>query len=82
MLVPGEVFPTTRLVNDEIVATEMTGLEHLGQYVYEMTQAMIKALQGGQGALPPVIVETEEVNMDGEEADVNGPVEQPEELDD
>lgn len=79
MLVHSEVFPTTRLVDDEADATEMAGLEHLGQYVYEMTQAKIKALQGGQEALPPVV---EEVDMDGDEGDENGAVEQLEENDD
>lgn len=78
MLVHGEVFPTTRLVDDEVEATEMAGLEHLGQYVYEMTQAKIKALQGGQEVFPPVV---EDVDMDGDEADENGVTEQPEELD-
>ena len=79
MLVQGEVFPTTRLVDDEVEATEMVGLEHLGQYVYEMTQAKIKALQGGQEVLLPVV---EEVGMDGDEAKENEALEQPEELDD
>lgn len=79
MLVHGEVFPTTRLIDDEVEATEMAGLEHLGQYVYEMTQAKIKALRGGQEALQLVV---EEVDMDGDEADENGALEQPEELDD
>lgn len=79
MLVHGEVFPTTRLVDDEADATEMAGLEHLGQYVYEMTQAKVKALQGGQEALPPVV---EEVVMDGDEVEENGAVEQLKENDD
>lgn len=79
MLVHGEVLPTTRLVGDEVESTEMAGLEHLGQYVYEMTQAKIKALQGGQEALPPVV---EEMDMDEDEVDDSGAVEQaPEEHD-
>lgn len=44
MLVPGEMAPTTRTLDDEVAGTPMEGLEHLGQYVYEMTQAKLKAL--------------------------------------
>ncbi|OAP55227.1 hypothetical protein AYL99_10927 [Fonsecaea erecta] len=43
----GEMFPTTRLLEEEVENTsEMEGVEHLGQYVYEMTQAKVKALGG------------------------------------
>ncbi|OJJ33165.1 hypothetical protein ASPWEDRAFT_53200 [Aspergillus wentii DTO 134E9] len=44
MLAPGEMFPTTRSLDDEIQGTPMEGVEHLGQYVYEMTQAKLKAM--------------------------------------
>ncbi|OAX85596.1 hypothetical protein ACJ72_00010 [Emergomyces africanus] len=45
MLVPGELFPTSRtLAEDDVTGTPMEGIEHLGQYVYEMTQAKVKAL--------------------------------------
>lgn len=44
MLVPGEMFPTTRSVDDEVQGTPMEGVEHLGQYVFEMTQAKLKAM--------------------------------------
>lgn len=44
MLAPGEMFPTTRSVDDEIQGTPMEGVEHLGQYVFEMTQAKLKAM--------------------------------------
>jgi intron-binding protein aquarius len=44
MLAPGEMFPTARLQEDAVEGTPMEGLEHLGQYVYEMTQAKVKAL--------------------------------------
>jgi intron-binding protein aquarius len=45
MLVPGEMSPTTRtLDDDEVAGTPMEGVEHLGQYVYEMTQAKLKAM--------------------------------------
>ena len=50
-VVTGEMFPTTRSVDGEDVAsTQIESLEHLGQYVFEMTQAKVKAL-GGQMAL-------------------------------
>lgn len=50
VLTTGEMFPTDRLLDDDVPATEMDGVEHLGQYVYEMTQAKVKAL-GGQVAV-------------------------------
>ena len=46
----GEMYPTDRKLDDEVQGTEMDGVEHLGQYVFEMTQAKIKAL-GGQVAV-------------------------------
>lgn len=56
MLVTGELFPTSRNLEDEVEAIEMTGVEHLGQYVYEMTQAKLNQLNGGiaGGALPQI----------------------------
>ncbi len=53
MLTTGEMYPTARLLGDEIDATEMTGVEHLGQYVFEMTQAKVRMLKEGMGVLPP-----------------------------
>ncbi|EXJ79442.1 hypothetical protein A1O3_08944 [Capronia epimyces CBS 606.96] len=47
VLTTGEMFPTERLLGDDVLGTEMEGVEHLGQYVYEMTQAKVKAV-GGQ----------------------------------
>lgn len=46
MLVPGEMFPTSRMLEDapQATGTPMEGVEHLGQYVYEMTQAKLKAM--------------------------------------
>ena len=44
MLAPGEMFPASRLLDDEVQGTPMEGVEHLGQYVYEMTQAKLKAM--------------------------------------
>ncbi|KAH8690928.1 putative DEAD helicases superfamily protein [Talaromyces proteolyticus] len=61
MLVPGELFPTTRLQEDEIEATAMESVEHMGQYVFEMTEAKLKAL----GAEP--IIEDYEPDAENEE---------------
>ena len=53
----------------------MEGVEHLGQYVFEMTQAKVEMLRRGENVLPPQeagVVEDEEMDgeeMDGEEMD-------------
>ena len=43
MLVSNEMFPSSRSLEAEVPATSMEGIEHLGQYVFEMTQAKLKA---------------------------------------
>ena len=53
MITTGEMYPAERLLDDDVAATEMVGVEHLGQYVYEMTQAKVKMLKEGAGVLPP-----------------------------
>lgn len=50
MLAPGEMFPSARSLDDEVQGTPMESVEHLGQYVFEMTQAKIKAM-GGENAI-------------------------------
>ncbi|KAL4869358.1 hypothetical protein BDV12DRAFT_185244 [Aspergillus spectabilis] len=50
MLATGEMFPTTRSLDDKVQSSPMEGVEHLGQYVFEMTQAKVKAI-GGQDAI-------------------------------
>ena len=68
ILTTGEMHPTKRLLVDDAEATEIMGLEHQGQYVYEMTQAKIKALKEGTAMLPPQ--EPEQVlDIDREEGD-------------
>ncbi|KAK4570240.1 hypothetical protein LTR86_002320 [Recurvomyces mirabilis] len=57
-VVAGEMFPATRGVADEVQGTVMEGVEHLGKYVYEMTQAKVKALKEGGGSLPPAAIES------------------------
>ncbi|KAK5076193.1 hypothetical protein LTR64_006329 [Lithohypha guttulata] len=49
-IVTGEMFPTQRLVDADAQSTEIYGVEHMGQYVYEMTQAKVKSM-GGKIAL-------------------------------
>ncbi|PWY64762.1 DEAD helicase superfamily protein [Aspergillus heteromorphus CBS 117.55] len=44
MLAPGEMFPSARSLDDEVQSTAMESVEHLGQYVFEMTQAKLKAM--------------------------------------
>lgn len=70
-VVTGEMFPTERSLGEEVAFTEMEGVEHLGQYVYEMTQAKVKALKEGGGSLPPAaqVKRVEEDDEEDEEAD-------------
>ena len=74
-LVSGELFPTQRRLNYEVQSTDMVGVEHLGQYVYEMTQAKVRQMGGAMREIEaaPVESETREVGMDDEEED-NGVV--------
>jgi len=64
-LVVGETFPTTRAADGDelkrqasgggeqaVEEADMDGVEHLGRYVYEMTQAKMAALRAGAEALP------------------------------
>jgi intron-binding protein aquarius len=46
------MFPATRAVEDEVEATEMQGVEHLGQYVFEMTKAKVEDMKRGGQSLP------------------------------
>lgn len=77
-LVTGEMFPSAsaaapatgvRGVNDKDVegVTVMDGVEHLGQYVYQMTQAKIKALREGGEVLPAVVPKEDRVEADDED---------------
>ncbi|KAI4720963.1 P-loop containing nucleoside triphosphate hydrolase protein [Aureobasidium sp. EXF-10727] len=53
-LATGEMFPTQRSVENQGTTAEMEGVEHLGQYVFEMTKAKVEAIKKGEGVLPPV----------------------------
>lgn len=64
MLVPGEMFPTTRSLDDEVQGTPMEGVEHLGQYVFEMTQAKLKAMGEQDVAIQDAAPESDLVDED------------------
>lgn len=51
LLTTGEHFPAIRPLSGEVDATEMTGVEHLGQYVYDMTQAKLDAIRAGESVV-------------------------------
>ncbi|KAI9732229.1 MAG: hypothetical protein M1818_007548 [Claussenomyces sp. TS43310] len=55
-LITGELWPSKRIMSDEKKKkkalpgeTVMEGVEHLGQYVYEMTNAKVRQLRGERG---------------------------------
>ncbi|KAF4458644.1 NAM7-nonsense-mediated mRNA decay [Fusarium albosuccineum] len=78
MLITGELWPTQREVVEGDGALEgevpMEGVEHLGQYVFEMTNTKIKQLQIEQGVMPEPIMEeaAEAVEADERYADEDG----------
>lgn len=58
MLVTGELWPSQRVLkdeegadvpNEELAEFQMENVEHLGQYVYEMTQAKVQQLRAEKG---------------------------------
>jgi intron-binding protein aquarius len=63
----GEMFPTQRAVENQGETAEMEGVEHLGQYVFEMTKAKVEAIKRGEGQLPPVSVSKDQEMEDEEE---------------
>ena len=89
MLTTGEMFPASRLLTEEAEGTEMEGVEHLGQYVFEMTQAKMEMLKRGENVLLPQdvgagAVKYEEVYSEGGEEkveDEGGEVNMEQELD-
>ena len=74
-LVAGEMLPATRQADEEVQAVEMEGVEHLGQYVYEMTKAKVEDMKKGQAVLMEeddmVINSSEE--EDEEDVAIDGP---------
>ncbi|KAI5291499.1 hypothetical protein KEM54_004164 [Ascosphaera aggregata] len=51
-VVPGELFPAKRLLTDDVAGTAMESVEHIGQYVYEMTQAKLNDIKAREPAIP------------------------------
>jgi len=65
-LVTGELFPSTRILKDEEGTTEpgetqMENVEHLGQYVFEMTNAKVNQLRAERGLTKEDLVPVEAV---------------------
>lgn len=70
-LVTGEFYPTKRLVSSEVERTAMEGVEHLGQYVFEMTQAKVASLKGGGETVPQILdAVPETLNDDADDENV------------
>lgn len=67
MLAPGEMFPTGRALDADVEGTAMEGVEHLGQYVFEMTQAKVKAMGDGEMQLDEVVPDGEDGLVDDDE---------------
>lgn len=79
MLTTDEMYPTRRKLEDEVNGTEMAGVEHLGQYVYDMTQAKVQMLKSGEMTLPPQ--ESDAVlDVEGDEEDKQEAEEDEEEI--
>ncbi|KAL7273966.1 hypothetical protein RUND412_003147 [Rhizina undulata] len=49
-LVTGEMWPTSRKPDDEADAVEMANVEHIGQYVYEMTNTKVESIRAAKAA--------------------------------
>lgn len=63
-LVTGELWPSQRELSEDADGAlpgeaVMEGVEHLGQYVFEMTQTKIEQLRAERGLLPPEVVPLE-----------------------
>lgn len=50
-VVTGELWPGTRGVEDEVEDTKIADVEHLGQWIHEMTKAKVEELKKGGGNL-------------------------------
>ncbi|KAJ5096196.1 CWF11 family [Penicillium alfredii] len=67
MLAPGEMFPTTRALDAPIEGTPMEGVEHLGQYVFEITQAKVKTMGDGDITIDDPMLDGDEEVLDEDE---------------
>jgi intron-binding protein aquarius len=66
IVIPGELFPSRRELTAEVEGTEMEGVEHLGLFVHEMTQAKVKSL-GGSVAVQITSEAGRDEDQEGEE---------------
>jgi len=71
-LVTGELWPSERILAEEVNAEVpgeaiMEGVEHLGQYVFEMTTTRAKQLRAERGLSDEVPMATEAIQEDGSE---------------
>lgn len=67
MLAPGEMFPATRALDADVEGTPMEGVEHLGQYVFEMTEAKVKAMGDGEMVVDDATPDGEDGLLDEDE---------------
>ncbi|KAF2761210.1 P-loop containing nucleoside triphosphate hydrolase protein [Pseudovirgaria hyperparasitica] len=67
-VVTGEMHPTKRLAADAVEATDIEGLEHLGNYVVDITKATVEAMKANGGVLPAIT--EERMPVDDDEDDV------------
>ncbi len=65
-LTVGEMFPATRDLEAECESTPMEGVEHLGQYVFQMTQAKVSSLRAQSTGNPALIAGAESSAADVE----------------
>jgi intron-binding protein aquarius len=82
MLVTGELWPSKRILAEEegkvvVGETQMESVEHLGQYVYEMTNAKVQQLRAERGlpetaltAAPMEDIQEEVGYVQGEEDEI------------
>jgi intron-binding protein aquarius len=83
MLVTGELWPSQRSIAEELDGVEvpgtsaMEGVEHLGQYVFEMTNSKVQQLRVERGLGEDVDVLAAVQEMDEEETLVGGEEETP-----
>ncbi|KAF1986979.1 putative DEAD helicases superfamily protein [Aulographum hederae CBS 113979] len=75
-VVTNELWMTNRKIRQLAEHTVIEGVEHLGQYVYEMTQAKVEQLKREPGMLPPAlpdaVVEVLDEDEDGDVEMVEG----------
>lgn len=85
MLVTGEMWPTERNATEGDSAVEgevpMENVEHLGQFVFEMTNTRLRQLEAEQGAALPEPIEEEqedaqETYYENDEADVEADIQE------